>query len=156
MKALLVLIVMLTSIQVRAADQDNWWLARDLKMWVETYKIDINAVNELSNIDSNNEAEKADRDIALCETIGESHSNVNSLFHAIKALYYNINDIEDRKILDRKSGDVIQYHVAFKKFCLNFFPDQYRNISYLQSLIVPTIDGLTELQPLIDKYLATP
>ncbi len=81
---------------------------------------------------------------------------MKSLFHAIKALYYNINDIEDRKILDRKGVDVIQYHVAFKKFCLKSFRDEYRNISYLQSLIVPTREDLIELQPLIVKYLPTP
>lgn len=154
MKILSVFLLCLATFQAHA-DESNYWLARVVNTSIDVYRSSINGLESISNIFHQNEDERIERDLALCELIGESDRNGSALHSAIGEMINHIKDIDDRKFLDRKNFDVLRNNVALKGFCIKSYKGKYRDIIYLQSSFNPIRQDFEELRPVIAKYLAT-
>jgi hypothetical protein len=137
------------------ASENEYILARDVQYRMKIYDSQITALDEISNSQKINDEDRAQRDLALCELVGETDGNSGELFRSTANLMRSILDLDDRSFLDNKGVDIIEHNVALKGFCIRSYNGEFRDIPYLKSTIKTIRNDFFDLNPIIKKYLDT-
>jgi hypothetical protein len=150
MKIFLIALLLVGSI-VQAAGP-YYWEVKEVRTYIQIYKLDLQAMDKISQANPTSEDEKTERDLALCEIVGASERQTSNLYMRISALMNKIPGQADRFLLDRIGEQVNQHNVALKGFCLRSYKGNYRDIGYLQSSLAIIQQDFAELEPILEKY----
>lgn len=135
------------------ANESTHDFARDVQIGIEFYQINLNTLKELAAINSANADESVERDLSICNVIGETDGKMGDLYHAVNQLLYRVKDSNDQKFLDSKGMDILNHNVALRHFCFRSQANHYRDVEYLKTSISNCEKDFSEVQPLIEKYL---
>lgn len=155
MKYILGLSLFVFSLSLQARES-MYSYAYQIQFGIELYNVTLDTLDDVSNHAASSEDERVERDLALCDFIGQSEQNRSFMTMALGAFINHHQDNKERAFLDVKHRDIARNNTRLRFFCYGSRKEAYRNIPYLKSAIKTLRRDFSDLKPIVDKYLQDP
>jgi hypothetical protein len=150
---LLMLILASSSFAWGAAPGDGIEAAKAVRFRAKEYSITLGALGELAKATLSTPDQQTERDLQICQLIGESKSDLVVLENADLALEAALNSSPEKvHRIDQADFAVIQSRSALPRFCTGMGGADYRNVGVLLGLLNQATADVNSLLALVNEY----
>jgi len=129
-------------------------LAKYAKLYLNVYSVSIDALKSYSQLDPS-KVDSVERDLAICNTIGEQGKSLMDANRAMRELQFKIQSgcfQGDPVQLDNYFWAITEADINLKHFCFKGYGDGYRDINVLKSHLIVSSNALIKYSDLLSEY----